>query len=165
MKRQVRHQTTLRHELRAEMTLGDPYAEAERPLNPAVCTDCGAIFKNGQWAWGTPSRDAVRTLCAACLRVRDRFPAGHVTLRGPWVDSHKAELCKLVADHEAQTNRERPLERVIGIDSGQHSGLTITTTGRHLARTLAHAVQDNFEGRLRVRYEADDNLVQAVWSR
>jgi len=165
MKRQVRHQTTLRHELRAEMTLGDPYAEAERPLNPAVCTDCGAIFKNGQWAWGTPSRDAVRTLCAACLRVRDRFPAGHVTLRGPWVDSHKAELCKLVADHEAQTNRERPLERVIGIDSGQHSGLTITTTGRHLARTLAHAVQDNFEGRLRVRYEADDNLVQAIWSR
>ena len=165
MKRQVRHQTTLRHELRADMTLGDPYAEAERPLNPAVCTDCGAIFKNGQWAWGTPSRDAVRTLCAACLRVRDRFPAGHVTLRGPWVDSHKAELCKLVADHEAQTNRERPLERVIGIDSGQHSGLTITTTGRHLARTLAHAVQDNFEGRLRVRFEADDNLVQAVWSR
>ena len=165
MKRQVRHQTTLRHELRAEMTLGDPYVEAERPLNPAVCTDCGAIFKNGQWAWGTPSRDAVRTLCAACLRVRDRFPAGHVTLRGPWVDSHKAELCKLVADHEAQTSRERPLERVIGIDSGQHSGLTITTTGRHLARTLAHAVQDNFEGRLRVRYEADDNLVQAVWSR
>jgi len=165
MKRQVRHQTTLRHELRAEMTPGDPYADAERPLHPAVCTDCGAAFKNGHWAWGQPPRDAVRTLCAACLRIRDRFPAGHVTLRGPWVDSHKAELCKLVAEHEAQTNRERPLERVIGIDSGQHSGLTITTTGRHLARTLAHAVQDNYEGRLRVRYEADDNLVQAVWSR
>ena len=46
-----------------------------------------------------------------------------------------------------------------------HPSLTITTTGRHLARTLAHAVQDNFEGRLRVRYEADDNLVQAIWSR
>lgn len=165
MKRQVRHQTTLRHELHGELSLGDPYVEAERPQHPSVCTDCGATFQAGRWAWGNPPRDAVRTLCAACLRIRDQFPAGHVSLRGPWVDSHKAELCKLVADCEARTQRDRPLERVIGIDTGQHTGLTITTTGRHLARTLAHAVQDNFEGRLRVRYEADDNLVQAIWSR
>jgi NMD protein affecting ribosome stability and mRNA decay len=165
MKRQVRHQTTLRHVLRGEMSLGDPYAEAERPAHPAVCTDCGAAFSNNHWTWGSAPRDAVRTLCAACLRIRDQFPAGHVSLRGPWVDSHKAELCKLVADCEAETLRVRPLERVIGIDSGKHTGLTITTTGRHLARTLAHAVQDHYEGRLRVRFEADDNLVQAVWSR
>jgi NMD protein affecting ribosome stability and mRNA decay len=165
MKRQVRHQTTLRHELRAEMPVNDPYAEAEHPLHPAVCTDCGAVFHGGRWAWGQRPRDAVRTLCAACLRIRDQFPAGHVSLRGPWVESHKAELCQLVADCEAETLRERPLERVIGIDSGKHTGLIITTTGRHLARTLAHAVHDNYEGRLRVRFEADDNLVQAVWSR
>lgn len=165
MKRHVRHQTTLRHELPAGIVAGDPYADAERPAHPAVCTDCGATFQAGRWAWGHPPRDAIRTLCAACLRIRDQFPAGHVSLRGPWVESHKAELCQLVADHEAQLNRERPLERVIGIDAGQRTGLTITTTGRHLARTLAHAVQDQYEGRLRVRYEADDNLVQAVWSR
>jgi NMD protein affecting ribosome stability and mRNA decay len=165
MKREIRHQTTLRHQLRSELPLADPYAEAEHPHHPAVCTDCGAVFKGGSWAWGHPPRDAVRTLCAACLRIRDQFPAGHVSLRGPWVESHKAELCQLVADHEALALRERPLERVIGIDSGKRTGLTITTTGRHLARAIAHAVQDHYEGRLRVRFEPDDNLVQAVWSR
>jgi len=165
MKRQVRHQTTLRHELPPGLPLGDPYLEAERPGEPSVCSDCGALFKAGRWTWGQPPRDAFRTVCAACLRIRDHFPAGHVTLRGPWVGQHQEELRQLVAAHEAETTRTRPMERVIGVSSGPDTSLTITTTGRHLARSIAHAIHDHYEGRLRVRYEADDNLVQAVWSR
>ncbi len=164
MRRPARRTTTARDHAPG-LPLGDPYAEAERPAHPSVCTDCGAVFRGGRWAWEAAPRDAVRTVCAACLRIRDHLPAGHVTLKGPFVEQHLAELRRLVESHAELAGRERPLERVMDIDEGPKESLTITTTGRQLARTLAHAVHDTYEGRLRVRFEADENLVQAVWSR
>lgn len=45
---------------------------------PAVCTQCGAVFQGGRWqrALSAPG-DANRTNCLACQRLLDHYPAFH----------------------------------------------------------------------------------------
>jgi NMD protein affecting ribosome stability and mRNA decay len=142
----------------------DPYLDAGKPPQDARCPECGAIFHKGRWAWGAVPKDAMSVTCPACLRIHDRFPGGYVTLRGPFVETHRDELRKLVQAREAHEKAEHPLERVM--DIGERAGaLEITTTGNHLARAIGNAVRAAYDGHLKVRYEADENLVRAVWTR
>jgi NMD protein affecting ribosome stability and mRNA decay len=142
----------------------DPYFEAGKPTQDARCSECGVVFHKGRWAWGPVPKDAVATTCPACLRIHDRFPGGYVTLRGPFVQAHRDELMQLVAAREAHEKAEHPLERVMGIGE-RPEALEITTTGNHLARAIGNAVRAAYDGNLKVRYESDENLVRAVWTR
>ena len=142
----------------------DPYLDAGKPPQDARCPECGAIFHKGRWAWGPAPKDAMPVTCPACLRIHDRFPGGYITLKGPFVEAHREELRKLVQAREAHEKAEHPLERVM--DIGERAGaLEITTTGNHLARAIGNAVRAAYDGHLKVRYEADENLVRAVWTR
>lgn len=159
-----RHTGEARHDQLYAPRNEDPYRAAGKPSQDARCTECGVVFRHGRWAWGRPSKEAVATLCPACLRIQDQFPGGYVTLKGPFVDAHREELRQLVAAREAHEKAEHPLERVM--DIGERAGcLEITTTGNHLARAIGNAVQSAYEGHLRMRYESDENLVRAVWTR
>jgi NMD protein affecting ribosome stability and mRNA decay len=142
----------------------DPYLEAGKPAQDARCPECGVVFHKGRWAWGPAPKDAISTTCPACLRIHDRFPGGYVTLKGPFVQAHREELRKLVQAREAHEKAEHPLERVMGIGE-RAEALEITTTGNHLARAIGNAVRAAYDGNLKVRYESDENLVRAVWTR
>lgn len=142
----------------------DPYRAAGKPSQDARCPECGVVFRRGRWTWGRPSKDAIPTTCPACLRIHDQFPGGYVTLKGPFVQAHRDELMKLVEAREAYEKTEHPLERLM--DIGERSGsLEITTTGNHLARAIGNALQEAYDGTLKMRYESDENLVRAVWTR
>ena len=87
-----------------------------------------------------------------------------MTLKGPFVQAHRDELRKLVEAREAHEKAEHPLERLM--DIGERAGsLEITTTGNHLARAIGNAVRAAYDGSLKVRYQSDENLVRAVWTR
>jgi NMD protein affecting ribosome stability and mRNA decay len=159
-----RHTNEVRHETLYAPRHMDPYVDVAKPAHDARCSECGVVFHKGRWAWGPVPKDAVSTTCPACLRIHDRFPGGYVTLKGPFVQAHRDELKKLVEAREEHEKAEHPLERVMGI--GERAGsLEITTTGNHLARAIANAVRAAYDGTLKVRYEADENLVRAVWTR
>jgi NMD protein affecting ribosome stability and mRNA decay len=158
-----RHSAT-RHEIALEPRHFDPYLEAGKPGHDAVCPDCHAVFRNGRWAWGNPPKHATHERCPACLRIRDRFPGGYVTLRGAFVDAHREELRQLVATREAHEKAEHPLERLMSVKDGPHA-IEISTTGTHLARQIASAVKAAYEGQLNTRYLPDENLVRVVWTR
>lgn len=155
---EIRHQQMLapRHD--------DPYLNAGKPAQDARCPECGVVFRNGRWSWGTASKDALPTTCPACLRIHDDFPGGYVTLKGPFVQAHRDELMKLVEAREAYENAEHPLERVMDIGE-RAEAIEITTTGNHLARAIGNAVVAAYDGNLKMRYESDENLVRAVWTR
>ncbi|MGE0356097.1 MAG: BCAM0308 family protein [Burkholderiales bacterium] len=142
----------------------DPYRDAGKPVQDARCPSCGVVFRDGRWTWGRAPKEAVATMCPACLRIQDRFPGGYVTLKGPFVQAHRDELRQLVQAREAHEKAEHPLERVMEIGE-RAEALEITTTGNHLARAIGNAVRAAYEGSLKVRYEADENLVRAVWTR
>ena len=154
----------VRHEQLYAPRHDDPYLDAGKPAQDARCPECGVIFHKGRWAWGPSPKDAVAMKCPACLRIHDQFPGGYVTLKGPFVQEHRDELKKLVQAREAHEKAEHPLERVM--DIGERAGsLEITTTGNHLARAIGNAVRAAYDGNLKVRYESDENLVRAVWTR
>ncbi len=164
MKTPHRHGSEVRHEQLYAPRREDPYVEAGKPARDARCPHCGVVFHDGRWAWGPAPRDAIATACPACLRIHDAFPGGYVTLRGPFVQAHREELKQLVRAREDHEKAEHPLERVMGIGD-KPEALEITTTGTHLARAIGNAVRAAYDGTLKVRYEADENLVRATWTR
>jgi len=142
----------------------DPYAARQKYTEPTVCKDCGAIFHRGRWQWGTAPADATQALCPACHRVRDKLPAGTVTLHGGFVDGHRAELHGLVRNEEKREKGEHPLHRIMAIDDGADR-IVVTTTDVHLPRRIGEALRSAHEGELDVRFGADEYSVQVDWKR
>ncbi|MEO7743305.1 MAG: BCAM0308 family protein [Usitatibacter sp.] len=145
----------------------DPYRAATRPPEPTVCPKCHASFMGGRWTWAklTANDDAAEMLCPACQRIRDKFPAGYVTLKGEFFKQNKDEIVRLMEDHEKKEKAERPLQRIMGMDAKKDGSFEVTTTDSQLARALGEALHEAYKGDLKVRYSRDENLVRAVWKR
>lgn len=142
----------------------DSYKAGRKLPEPTCCPDCGAVFQNGRWIWGTLPATAHAARCPACHRIHDKFPAGFVTLKGAFLEEHRDEILQLMRNHEAKEKAEHPLQRIMAIVAGA-DGVTITTTDAHLARDLAQALHHAYKGELEFHYNKEDNLVRAAWSR
>lgn len=145
----------------------DTYKRQQKPPEPAVCPDCGAIFHAGRWQWGDRPDGAEAVRCPACQRIQDRFPAGFVHLGGPFLATHRAEILGLIRHHEARAEAEHPLQRIIAIedDGSGEAGLLVTTTDIHLARDLGEALHHAYHGELAFHYNEAENLLRVHWRR
>jgi NMD protein affecting ribosome stability and mRNA decay len=142
----------------------DSYKAQRKPPGSTRCPDCGAVFQNGRWSWGTATDSANEERCPACHRIRDKFPAGFVALKGAFLAQHRDEIMNLIANHEAKEKAERPLQRIIAIVEGA-DGMLVTTTDIHLARDLAQALRRAYKGELELHYNKEENLLRATWTR
>lgn len=69
----------------------------------------------------------------------------------------------MVRNIEKAEKSEHPLERVMNIkEENEHT--LITTTGFHMARRLAGALRESYQGNLEISYDAE-NYIRASWSR
>lgn len=145
----------------------DTYKSKRKLPEPTVCPDCGAVFRAGRWAWGDKPLEAHRSLCPACHRIRDHYPAGHVTLRGSFVREHRGEVLGLVRNVEARERASHPLKRIIGIAGSEESAddMVITTTDIHLARSIGDELYAAYSGRMDYYYVDDANHVRVRWER
>ena len=142
----------------------DPYQGRKKPAVGTVCPDCGAVYDKGRWQWSPkPDRPSHEELCAACKRIRDKLPAGVVTLRGEAALLHKQELLHLAQHQEEAEKSEHPLNRIMGVkeDSG---GIIIETTDIHLPRRIGEAVRRAFHGELESHFEQDGYFVRVTWT-
>ena len=144
----------------------DPYMDDSNPPEPTLCTDCGAVFTKGRWSWvPSPPEAPERDLGPACRRIRDRVPAGMLTLSGEFFEAHKQEILNLVHNKvEAQT-RQHPMKRIMSIDEDDSAGTVIRFTDRHLPRGVGEAVRSAYEGDFEIKYTEEAQLVRASWSR
>jgi NMD protein affecting ribosome stability and mRNA decay len=142
----------------------DAYKSARKPQGPARCTDCGAVFQRGRWAWKGAAGPTTAALCPACRRIRERLPAGLVRLSGPFLREHRDEVLRRVRRCEQLERREHPLQRIIAIEP-QGEALLVSTTDLHLARRIGDALHDAYKGELRLRYGKADTLLRVSWSR
>ena len=142
----------------------DSYRETEKLPDPSHCPKCGATFMKGRWIWAKAPADAPRHKCPACQRLEDRFPAGYVTLKGPFLAEHRTEILNLVKAREARAKEEHPLQRIMAVEPAA-DGVVVTTTDSHLARGIAMAVHEAFKGTLDMSYSRGENLLRATWKR
>jgi hypothetical protein len=142
----------------------DPYQPAGKYSEPTNCPSCGAIFREGRWQWGAVAPHSHLVTCPACRRIKDRLPAGTLTLEGPYVQAHGVELLN-IASHQAELERkEHPLHRIIRIDQVE-ARIVITTTDLHLPRRIGEAVKRAHDGVLDIAFGNDEYVVRVRWSR
>lgn len=154
----------VRHQRILQELVHDSYKMGAKPPEPARCGDCGAVWRRGRWTWAAPPARAAVTRCPACKRMRDRFPAGFVSLKGPFLDAHRDEIVARVRHCEAAERPDHPLQRIMNIVPAA-GGLLVTTTDAHLARGIGEALRKAYRGRMEFRYNKADNLLRVSWTR
>lgn len=142
----------------------DSYREMAKMPEPASCPKCGATYTNGRWTWQKAPADSYKHKCPACHRIDDDFPAGYVTLKGPFLPEHRTEVLNLVKAREARAKEEHPLQRIIAIEN-LADGILVTTTDTHLARGIGEALHDAYKGKLDLSFSKAENLLRATWTR
>ena len=142
----------------------DPYRNRASLPEPTVCSDCGAALRGGRWVRVNAPADANRTVCPACQRVRDDYPAGTLTLSGEFVAAHATEVLGLARNVERRESGEHPLKRIMAIREDRES-IVITTTDAGLARNIGDALNRAYDGELDYRYADDETLVRVRWKR
>jgi hypothetical protein len=142
----------------------DPYRRQHKPRDAIVCDRCGVVLHGGRWYWGAPPLcDEKGGLCPACQRIRDRYPAGTIRLaRIP--EKYREEILRMIHNTEKREKGEHPLERLMGIEQGEGGVVVVTTTGMHLARCIASALQRRFHRGVAIHYAQGESLVHVDWT-
>jgi NMD protein affecting ribosome stability and mRNA decay len=148
----------------------DPYLPRGANGKVAVCEGCQAVYMKKRWYLKVESAKIANTpvmkvVCPACLKIRDNFPGGIVTLSGDYVIAHKEEFLHLIRNEEQRARGFNPLERVMSIKENGHGSIVINTTNEKLAQRLGRAMKKAFRGEVTYRWSHDDKLVRVDWVR
>lgn len=143
----------------------DPYMARTKLPEPSLCPDCKAVFGSGRWQWMTElPTEANEQLCPACRRIRDRVPAGFLTLGGSFFKEHREEIVNLIHNKVDSEKRQHPMKRIMAMED-QEDKLVITFTDIHLPRGVGEAIERAYEGSLDLHYEPEASIVRVTWER
>ena len=155
-----------RHDRLLKEQVHDPYMTRSKPEEPTVCPECQVVFCDGRWQWVTPLPEkAHEELCPACLRIRDRVPAGILTLSGDFFQQHREEIMHLLHNKEQQQKAEHPMKRLMAITDEDDGSTVVTFTDTHLPRGVGEAIERAYEGELEIQYTEEAGLVRVYWQR
>jgi hypothetical protein len=154
---------SLRRPAQPDAHTPEPVVEPKFP-DPVACPECGASYRNGRWTWAGADDDMLKLKCPACRRTEANYPAGELTLTGPFLREHRADVLNIVMTREARARRDYPMQRLIEVFDVP-GGVRVTTTDGSLARSLALAIHEACKGELDLRFEKDPAFVRAAWFR
>lgn len=143
----------------------DPYKCTRKLAEPTICRRCKAVFLRGRWQWADSwPYDSRETLCQACRRILDDYPAGLLTLTGAFVRDHPEEVFHLLRHKEHQETAAHPLHRIMAL---AHIGacFSVKTTDIHLPHHLGEALQRAYKGQLKIHYDREGYFARIDWHR
>lgn len=143
--------------------IADPYQAREKLSEPTRCRQCTAVYQHGRWQWSSPPENSAEALCPACQRIRDKLPAGIVTIHGDMPAPRRDEIVNLARHQEAAEIKDHPLNRIIAIGDDADGNLTISTTDIHLPRRIGEAAARAFHGTVDIDYDEDGYFVRVDW--
>jgi len=141
---------------------------------PAVCTDCGAVYANRRWSTADlvvgnkkheDGRPAKTTLCPACKQKRTGEPRGFVFLDGAFFVDHQKEIKQLLQNEAERAAEDNPLARILEYKVGELHQLTVSTTTEHLAQRLGHTLEKAFGGSVHYDFSHENKLARVSWRR
>lgn len=150
----------------------DGHQSDKKISEPALCSECGAIYAKGRWTFekifetSSPMHKAElpETICAACLQIKEGVPAGFVYIKGKFFKEHKEEIENLLRNEAAKTSETNPLARIMDWKEAK-TRLTVTTTTEHLAQHLGRALQRAYNGDVRYDFSHENKLARVYWQR
>ncbi len=161
---EIRAYERLHRDRQIEEVRHDPYRERGKPAEPALCPACGLVFHAGRWQrMAHQPAGARHHTCPACLRTQEDYPAGFVTLSGPYASDHREALLALARNQEAIESAEHPLQRIMAIRA-EDGHIVLSTTDPHLAQRIGSAIARAFGGRLEIDYPEDEYMARVNWS-
>jgi len=150
----------------------DPYLPKGASKKITVCEGCHAVYKKKRWyadpqlySTAVAIRDTAVSVCPACLKIRDNFPGGVVTLKGDYVLPHKQALLNLIKNEEARARGFNPLERVMSVKETGYGAIVVSTTNEKLAQRIGRAIKKAFHGNVTYQWSHDNKLARVDWQR
>jgi hypothetical protein len=119
---------------------------------------------NGRWTWTEIINNFKETICPACKRINDNYPAGFIEIKGQFYSEHEQEISNLVHNTEKLEKHDRPLERIMGTKFGRDRA-TLTTTGIHIARRIGEALSRSYQGNYSFQYGEGEKSIRVFWER
>jgi NMD protein affecting ribosome stability and mRNA decay len=152
-------------------TSNDPYLDQAGLPEPALCPECGAVYRKKRWFIDTEeaaqlelSGAAKQVVCPACRKIKDGYAEGFVTLQGAYLWQHEAEICNMLRNEEQRAMAKNPLERIISMGRSADDML-IETTEEKLAEHLGRALHKAHQGELKVTWADDHAVCRVDWRR
>lgn len=142
----------------------DPYKSKSKLPEPTVCPQCHAVYHEGRWTWMARPARSHEELCPACHRIRDKYPAGFLTLKGEFLKAHQEEILNLARNEEEEEKAEHPLQRIMAIEQ-EGEAIVLTTTDMHLVRRIGEALHHAYHGELEVHYIEEGSILRVSWQR
>jgi hypothetical protein len=142
----------------------DTYIDQIALKDPAACSKCNAVYTNGRWTWKTTEQITSKTICPACRRISDNYPAGYIEIKGNFFLLHSTDIINLVNNVERLEKTERPLERIMSITDDKGKTI-ITTTGIHIARRIGEALSRSYQGNFLFQYADGEKSIRVFWER
>ena len=148
----------------------DSYLPRGASRKASVCEVCRAVYMNKRWYSDgnvctaiAKEPDTMTVVCPACLKIRDDFPGGIVTLKGSYVLPHKQGLLNLIRNEEDRARGTNPLERVMSIKENGYGSIVIFTTNERLAQRIGRAINKAFHGDITYRWSHENKLARVDW--
>jgi hypothetical protein len=172
MKADAKTQKSYKLSYKKKAATTDSYLPRGASRKISVCEGCRAVYMNKRWYANGPTYEAalkspenVTVVCPACLKIRDNFPGGIVTLKGDYVLPHKLDLMRLVKNEEERARGLNPLERVMSVKENGYGSIVISTTNEKLAQRLGRAIKKAFHGEVAYHWSHDNKLARVDWVR
>lgn len=143
----------------------DTYKHREKLPEGTICTICGVVYAKGRWVWQYEGETTKETTCPACQRIRDRYPAGFITLSGEFFQENQEEIINLARNLEEQHKQAHPMQRIMRIHKKDSKTTLIETTGVHLARRIGDAISRAYQGEYSFQYADNYNRIRVEWQR
>jgi NMD protein affecting ribosome stability and mRNA decay len=142
----------------------DTYRLRGKLSEPTLCSECGSSFVKGRWTWEPAPEDTAKTICPACRRIAENFPAGFIEVKGAFYAFHRDEVRNLIRNIEKLEKERHPLERIIAVRE-EEDIVRVATTGVHIARRIGEALSRAYQGALSFQYADGAKIIRVFWER